>query len=381
MSDHLKKHLMTQLQLLDQASFHLQGSISDFVQQIKMKAMESKDHISDCNTTVIDAITMVTSAQNTLLEQADRLAESTKLYPLTVMTREKATPEVACYTEAIRRQDGDKHSLLSLQDTKQKTEDDISDTKQWRNNFVAEQKDNRIKIEKLCIKQKQNFTTQKEQLKEQDNKIEELNQQIKSLKTKESDTDKTLEKLSLDMKEYENNPHTLKKEMGEFRDQTQGIQGFSETFVYQIACLEKDILKLTRDLQTIANQQLKNTMPGFIASHGSWDGTCQHMTIYTVERNVGNYFDPTTGEFTAPADGLYIASLTIKQTGDDVVRVDVYHKSDGVESRVGVVKTQDDSKEESRTMFVRMKAGDLLYLESAYVDYEFNNYSCFFLGE
>ncbi|XP_059178328.1 filamin A-interacting protein 1-like isoform X1 [Physella acuta] len=187
--------------------------------------------------TMKDILAMITTMQSTILEHLDMFTESTKLFPPKLMLEEETTLEskilkpdtgfiskasisVECNSESSRRLKEIETVLSTLQDTKQKTEDDISELKQRRDNFVTEQSEVGIKIEKLSKKQKQNLKNLRKQINEQDKKIEDLNQEIESLKTKESDTDKTLEKLSLDMKEYENNLHTLNKEMRVYTDKT-----------------------------------------------------------------------------------------------------------------------------------------------------------------
>ncbi|XP_059178342.1 filamin A-interacting protein 1-like [Physella acuta] len=449
MSDKLKKHLNNQLGLLNESSLDLQSSISSFIQQVTKKAMEYIDNTTDTNVTVKDALVMVATAQSVIFEHLNMMNETTKLYPPTVMTEDKTTTESQSFipedaqhistvpmsgdTETIRRLKDIETALSSLQDTTQKTENNILEINQWRDNFVTEQSDVGIKVENLSKKQKQNFKNLKKQLKEQDNKIEDLTQQIESLKTKESDTDKTVEKLSLDMKENENNMQTLNKEMRVYTEKTdtltEEIKRYSdlisaiqedttktfdtllskhvvvckllqqrllpidkmiETYnqnsetregeVKKIETLEKEVLKLSNDFQSIANQQVKYSTLGFIASQGRWDGKmCQGFKVFAfsaVERNAGNHFDPKTGEFTAPVDGLYKANLRIKQTGDRDVAAGVWHRSGGVESRLGDVLIKDKSVEASRTYEVLMKSGDALFSATVFKYLECSHFSC-----
>ncbi|XP_059178338.1 uncharacterized protein LOC131957622 [Physella acuta] len=373
------------------------------------------------------------------------LTESTKLSPPTVMTLEKTTPDiqdmkapisvVEYYPETSRRLNDFETTLSSLQDTKQKTEDDMSEIKQWRDNFVTEYSDMGIKVE--------------------------------NLKTKEPEKDKRLEKLSLDMKEYENNLHTLNKEMRVYTDKTDDVtqeikrhsqwisaiqedttktfdillskcgssasNGFGllfnilqyrnmfilfsttdnvvmckllqqrlmsidkmiETYnqnsenrkgkIKKIETLEKEVFRLSHDLQAIAVQQVKPSKLGFIASQGRWEGK-QYMgspviAFKAVQRNVGNHFDPNTGVFTAPVAGLYKASLTIKQTGDNAVGAAVVRHSGDVPSRLGDVLTKNKSVEASDTFMVLMKTGDILFSITGYVDCYCTHFSCSLLSD
>ncbi|XP_059162722.1 leucine zipper protein 1-like [Physella acuta] len=114
-------------------------------------------------------------------------------------------------------------AISSLQDANDKSTDDISEIKQWRDNFVTKQSDKTVNVEQLTKKQKQNFKNVRKQISEQDNKVKELNKEIESLKEKESKSNKTLEKLSLDMKEYENNLLKIHKDMQCHTDKTESI--------------------------------------------------------------------------------------------------------------------------------------------------------------
>ncbi|XP_059164661.1 uncharacterized protein LOC131947459 [Physella acuta] len=333
-------------------------------------------------------------------------------------------------SEISRRLKDIETTLSSLQGTKQKTEDDISEIKQWRDNFETEQSNIGIKFEKLSKKHKQNFKNIGKEINEQDNKVEKLYEEMESLKEKESLSNKMLEKMSIDSIDCKSNLDNMNKEIQVQRNQKENvsqeirshsdlisaiqddgkknivhttklcenilskhtvvckllqqrlmpidkmIQTFNRHFEtkerkVKIETQEKDVLFLSGDSQTFANQQVKHTL-GFIASHGRWDGTNRELytviTFNSVERNVGNHFDPKTGEFTAPVDGLYKGSLTIKQTGDRAVGAWVGYKSGGVLSWLAGVSTHDTSVEASRTFEVRMKTGDILYSHTGYKD-------------
>ncbi|XP_059164606.1 structural maintenance of chromosomes protein 3 homolog [Physella acuta] len=132
-------------------------------------------------------------------------------------------------------------TLSSLQDTQHKSTDDISEIKQWRDNFVTEQGDMGVNIEQLTKKQMQNFKNLRKQMSEQDNKEKELNKEIESLKEKESKSNKTLEKLSQDMKEYENKVRKINKEMQDIRD---GMKQENKSHSYLIVSLQDENNKI-----------------------------------------------------------------------------------------------------------------------------------------
>ncbi|XP_059164497.1 uncharacterized protein LOC131947319 [Physella acuta] len=114
-------------------------------------------------------------------------------------------------------------ALSFVHDDNDKSTEDISEIKQWRDNFVTEQSDMRLKIEQMTKKQNQDFKNLRKQMSEQDNKVKELNKEIESLKETETKSNKTLEKLSLDMKEYENILLKINKEIQDHSDKTDSI--------------------------------------------------------------------------------------------------------------------------------------------------------------
>ncbi|XP_059164685.1 uncharacterized protein LOC131947478 [Physella acuta] len=167
------------------------------------------------------------------------------------------------------------------------------------------------------------------------------------------------------------------------------IQTFNRHFEIKerkvkIETQEKDVLTLSPDSQTFANQQVILPTLGFIASQGGWNGMLHFenevITFKSVECNVGDHFNPNTGVFTAPVGGLYKASLTIKQTGDRAVIAGVYHISDDVGSWLGMIDTIDKSVKVSETFQVYMKAGDKLLSTTSCEDFECTQFSCLLLN-
>ncbi|XP_059146260.1 leucine zipper protein 1-like [Physella acuta] len=152
-------------------------------------------------------------------------------------------------------------AISSLQDVNDKSTDDISEIKQWRDNFVTEQSDMGVNIEQLTKKQKQNFKNLRKQKSEQDNKVKELNKEIESLKEKESRPNKTQEKLSLDMNKYENNLHKINKEMQFHSDKTDSITQEIKILSDVIVSLEEDFNKTMANVSTkFEKLQLKHNV-------------------------------------------------------------------------------------------------------------------------
>lgn len=130
---------------------------------------------------------------------------------------------------------------------------------------------------------------------------------------------------------------------------------------------------------------MKHSAPGFIASRGRCDAVDNLMykviTFQSVQRDVGNNFNPTTGEFTAPIDGMYIASFTIKQAAYRSVGAWLRHKSSNRVTGVGDVYTKNQDAESSGRYNVRIEGGDLLYLNTYNVDCICTHFSCFYHSE
>lgn len=132
-----------------------------------------------------------------------------------------------------------------------------------------------------------------------------------------------------------------------------------------------------------ADQQSMTSAVGFIAFDGDITSSQDYtITFARVESNSGNHFNRITGEFTAPVDGLYIASLTVVQKRCCPVAACIGHKSGQDTVNLGSVETKDLFEEASRTMLVSMKAGDILYSFTWFQEIDFNckHFSCFLLG-
>ncbi|XP_059164485.1 paramyosin-like isoform X2 [Physella acuta] len=276
-------------------------------------------------------------------------------------------------------------TLSSLQDTQHKSTDDISEIKQWRDNFVTEQSDMAVNIAQLTKKQKQNVTNLRKQMSEQGNNVKELNKEIEILKEKESKSNKTLEKLSQDIKEYENNLHKINKDMQAYTVETdniaQEIKRLSDlivslqdennkTFVKtttgfeklqsKLGDLENSISKLSNDFHRIKSRvcnryachvALDNLTPASVGSIIS--------TFCEVREYNGQHFNQTTGKFVSPHDGLYLVCFTLhewedKMIGVDVVAGDMWCKS-------VVVKCAATSA--AGSVVVDMKKGQELYFK------------------
>ncbi|XP_059164614.1 putative leucine-rich repeat-containing protein DDB_G0290503 [Physella acuta] len=311
-------------------------------------------------------------------------------------------------------------ALSSLQDANDKSTDDISEIKQWRNNFVTEKSDIGVNIEQLTKKQKQNFKNLRKQMSEKDNKVKELKKEIERLKEKDIKSNKTLEKLSLDMKGYENKLHKINKEMQADTDVRDGMKEEikrhydlivslrdenNKIFVKTSTQLEKLQLKhsvvhklLQQRLMPIDKliqifNQYQETREERINKLGELENTCSKLSssFHLIESRVcnryachvkfdnptlvnygsiistfgevreynGQHFNQTTGKFVSPHDGLYLVCVTLHKCGNKHINVTVMV---GGRCRTDIeVKCADTSA--AGSVVVDMKKGQELYLQ------------------
>ncbi|XP_059162757.1 uncharacterized protein LOC131946125 [Physella acuta] len=302
-------------------------------------------------------------------------------------------------------------TLSSLQDIQHKSTDDISEIKQWRDNFVTEQSDMGVNIEQLTKKQKQNFKNLRRQIREQDNKVKELNKEIESLKENEFKSHKTLEKLSLDMKEYENNLHKINKEMQDktdsltqeiirHSDQMTALQEESykiklntstQKYSLIIKLLQQRLMPIDKLIQTF-NQNLE-TREGRITklekiedAISKWTKDLNIMesrvcnryacfvkfanptpvsvgliisTFGKVREYNGQHFNQTTGTFISPHDGLYLVCVTLIEREDKRIIVGVMA---GGRCRTAIV-VKSAATSAAGSVVVDLKKGQELYFE------------------
>ncbi|XP_059162675.1 uncharacterized protein LOC131946060 [Physella acuta] len=239
-------------------------------------------------------------------------------------------------------------ALSLLQDTKQKTEDDISEIKQWRENFLSEQNDT---AEKFFRQQTENIGSLREQMSEQDNKVKELNKEFESLKENESKSNKTLEKLSLDMKEYENNLKKINTEI--YTDKTDNIAKEIEHTV-------NDVLSFSTAFQTMGSRDCKRYA---CFSRITRNPPVRIGSIISrfddVREYNGQHINSTTGKFVSPHDGLYLVCITLHEWSDRMIRVGVF-----LEDKLRqIVKVGSASTKASGSVVIDMKKGEELYLQ------------------
>ncbi|XP_059164623.1 uncharacterized protein LOC131947426 [Physella acuta] len=327
--------------------------------------------------------------------------------------------DILCRLEQIET------TIYSIQVTNIKSTNDITEIKQWRDNFVTEQSDMGVKIEQLTKKQKQNFKNIRKQMSEQDNKVKELNKEFESLKENESKSNKTLEKLSLDMKEYEKNFLKINKEIQFYIDKTDSITDEIKRHSEMISSLQEDNNKMMVNTSTkleklqskhnvmykvlqqrlmpidkliqIFNQNLENRegrinkIDNFENASSKFSKEFQlivsrvcnryacHVrlpyetpvseesiisTFHEVREFNGQHFNQTTGKCVSPHDGLYLVCVTLHEFEDKLIRVAV--STGDVWWTAIEVKCADTSAAGSAV--VDMKKGQELYFQVSDAD-------------
>lgn len=114
--------------------------------------------------------------------------------------------------------------------------------------------------------------------------------------------------------------------------------------------------------------------------------SCAEIKEFTdVRCNEGNCYDPGRGVFTAPRDGLYFASVTLRQRREGTVDVHVVRCSEGRTDVVCKSSTHSDKKSSCGVGVVKMKSGDSLFVKTINVVSDpflshYSSFSCFLIG-
>ncbi|XP_059161467.1 uncharacterized protein LOC131944693 [Physella acuta] len=197
-----KKYLEEQIQVLEPMLGNIKNVVAkskawleEKTDQSSVSYIELSQELDTVATALLDVTSHILNEDNMdvnkptpSLPQPDTQTSATFLSvesPRQLKTQDKNTA-VEEHPDLERRLAYIETTLSSLQDTQHKSTDDISEIKQWRDNFVTEQSDMGVNIEQLTKKQKQNFKNLRKQMSEQDKKVKELNKEIESTKEKES---------------------------------------------------------------------------------------------------------------------------------------------------------------------------------------------------
>ncbi|XP_059169122.1 uncharacterized protein LOC131950915 isoform X2 [Physella acuta] len=151
-----------------------------------------------------------------------------------------------------------------------------------------------------------------------------------------------------------------------------------------VATLKAEVLALNLKTQRNAN------VIGFSASFRNnvplvKNCYCYLLNFDDVTLNSGNHFNPATGKFTAPVDGLYAASFCLHQCNDGVIDVRIYHTLNVFNTNsVSMSKTTRENSTGVCSTAVLMKKGEFLSLAikgegNASLSY-YSQFTCFLIS-
>ncbi|XP_059161473.1 uncharacterized protein LOC131944698 [Physella acuta] len=350
--------------------------------------------------------------QTTATEKCDRAVSTyqvTKQVQQTdeILSRLEQIETAISSLQDVSRLEQIETAISSLQDANDKSTDDISEIKQWRDNFVTEQSDMGVNIEQLTKKQKQNFKNLRKQMSEQDNKVKELNKEFENLKEYENKlnkinkeiqdhTDKT-GSITQEIKRLSDLIVILQDENNKILDKTSTrfeklhskhsvmykllqqrlmpidklIQIFNQNLetrkerINKLDQLENTISKLSNDFPLIESRvcnryachvELDDRTP---VSAGSIISTFSEVREYN-----GQHFNQTTGKFVSPHDGLYLVCVTLNKSKDNYIVVNVMVRGRWCMS----IEVKYAYTSAAGSVIVDMKKGQELYLEVSHAD-------------
>ncbi|XP_059169313.1 uncharacterized protein LOC131951064 [Physella acuta] len=400
-----KKQLNSMLECLEKQTVQLHNLINANINKVTARTREWMEQIKD-DMTFNDIVSLITSANTSVLystevmegmsseqqhlqEQAEHSEGENSQVQQHIYTASNDTN----FSRILTRLDSleTSVSLLQKHNREQKSVDaNIIE------NLTKQQEASQLKIDKLSKKQKTFNKNFNRKMSEVENEMQEIRGTMETMQKKLNTTDRKLESCIQECNECKSNIGRIDTEINNLKGRDECIQELSEKQVMLCSVIQRKLLPLDKlnnicrqnfasrehyinQLQNIKEDIAKRTSTfqenGSSSSFVGFSASRNVATLYTnlkgcivqkyddVRCNAGGHFNSTTGEFTAPAGGLYVAIFSTQQEEADEIRMELIHTSGATENEAGYMVTSVADSLETTSAVVHMKAGDTLVLK------------------
>ncbi|XP_059164570.1 uncharacterized protein LOC131947382 isoform X2 [Physella acuta] len=259
--------------------------IEDKNDNLSVTYIELYQELESATTALLDAASQVIHENKEHVDVDKQTPSFSKSTPQITATEEldqnESTHQVKKHLskidEILSRLEQIETAISSLQDANDKSTDDISEIKQWRDNFATEQCDMGVNIEQLTKKQKQNFKNLRKQMSEQDNKVKELNKEM------QDNIDK-IESLTQEIKRHSDQIVSLEENTS---TKLEGVQS-KHNVMYKL--LQQRLMPIDKLIQ-IFNQNLETREESRKKLH-SIENTISNLSkdVHLIESRVCNTY-------------------------------------------------------------------------------------------
>ncbi|XP_059139239.1 ankyrin repeat domain-containing protein 26-like isoform X2 [Physella acuta] len=443
------RHLKSQLATLEEQKETILGLINGYAMNVINEVTCWIERPGDNVRSFKDVCTLVSSATSALVDNqelysevnSESTASNTEWSTLAATSSfvsssaESRPNNYEHLTKIIPRLETLEEAVASLRRASQTSLQEQEHLKEQLNNLSTQQETAELNFETMTKKQSRQYKTLKNQLLEQEKvvmamKEETILQNEKQMKINaqfetvsqelnknKSEVNKQLETLARNIKdltqETSKTIHSLQEEnlslTGEIKQLNKKnemtckmliqwigpIEKLKETFNKTIAQRETNNEKLNSLTKEYSNMAAKiktseknhSCSTGFTAypSLLNDDGSSPIIQCPVVGYNSGHY-DPNTSIFTAPVDGLYLASFVLYQAGSGALNVHMMRQFNNEEKCVGILRTTKDYACASNISVLPMKTGEKLFVKlynrtDFAIILDYTHFSCFLISQ